>query len=127
MGNGYSYYIGSFLLSKKYSKKGLFKEELKQVEHVEIKYFNKKAKIATFLVLICFLLDIAAMYVLNLKGGDATALLGGTALLLIVIINVMNHKKDCLDSVCNNVVDGFVFGIKIFGAIIPIAAFLLYG
>lgn len=108
-------------------KKGLFKEELKQVEHVEIKYFNKKAKIATFLVLICFLLDIAAMYVLNLKGGDATALLGGTALLLIVIINVMNHKKDCLDSVCNNVVDGFVFGIKIFGAIIPIAAFFYMG
>ena len=108
-------------------KKGLFKEELKQVEHVEIKYFNKKAKIATFLVLICFLLDIAAMYALNLKGGDATALLGGTALLLIVIINVMNHKKDCLDSVCNNVVDGFVFGIKIFGAIIPIAAFFYMG
>ena len=108
-------------------KKGMFKEELKQVEHVEIKSFNKKAKIATFLVLICFLLDIAAMYALNLKGGDATALLGGTALLLIVIINAMNHKKDCLDSVCKNVIDGFVFGIKIFGAIIPIAAFFYMG
>lgn len=108
-------------------KKGMFKEELKQVEHVEIKSFNKKAKIATLLVLIGFLLDIAAMYALNLKGGDATALLGGTALLLIVIINAMNHKKDCLDSVCKNVIDGFVFGIKIFGAIIPIAAFFYMG
>ena len=108
-------------------KKGMFKEELKQVEHVEIKSFNKKAKIATFLVLIGFLLDIAAMYALNLKGGDATALLGGTALLLIVIVNAMNHKKDCLDSVCKNVIDGFVFGIKIFGAIIPIAAFFYMG
>ena len=93
-------------------KKGMFKEELKQVEHVEIKSFNKKAKIATLLVLIGFLLDIVSMYALNLKGGDATALLGGTALLLIVIINAMNHKKDCLDSVCKNVIDGFVFGIK---------------
>ena len=108
-------------------KKGMFKEELKQVEHVEIKSFNKKAKIATLLVLIGFALDIAAMYALNLKGGDATALLGGTALLLIVIINAMNHKKDCLDSVCKNVIDGFVFGIKIFGAIIPIAAFFYMG
>lgn len=108
-------------------KKGMFKEELKQVEHVEIKSFNKKAKIATFLVLIGFLLDIAAMYALNLKGGDATALLGGTALLLIIVINAMNHKKDCLDSVCKNVIDGFVFGIKIFGAIIPIAAFFYMG
>lgn len=108
-------------------KKGMFKEELKQVEHVEIKSFNKKAKIATFLVLVGFLLDIADMYALNLKGGDATALLGGTALLLIVIINAMNHKKDYLDSVCKNVIDGFVFGIKIFGAIIPIAAFFYMG
>ena len=108
-------------------KKGMFKEELKQVEHVEIKSFNKKAKIATLLVLIGFLLDIVSMYALNLKGGDATALLGGTALLLIVIINAMNHKKDCLDSVCKNVIDGFVFGIKIFGAIIPIAAFFYMG
>ena len=108
-------------------KKGMFKEELKQVEHVEIKSFNKKAKIATLLVLIGFLLDIVAMYALNLKGGDATALLGGTALLLIIVINAMNHKKDCLDSVCKNVIDGFVFGIKIFGAIIPIAAFFYMG
>ena len=108
-------------------KKGMFKEELKQVEHVEIKSFNKKAKIATLLVLIGFLLDIVSMYALNLKGGDATALLGGTALLLIVIINAMNHKKDYLDSVCKNVIDGFVFGIKIFGAIIPIAAFFYMG
>ena len=108
-------------------KSGMFKEELKKVEHVEIKYFNKKAKIATFLVLLFFLLDIVAMYTLNLKGGDATALLGGTALLLIVIINAINHKKDCLDSVCKNVVDGFVFGIKIFGAIVPIAAFFYMG
>ena len=61
MGNGHSYYIDSLLLSKKVLKKGMFKEELKQVEHVEIKSFNKKAKIATFLVLVGFLLDIAAM------------------------------------------------------------------
>ena len=78
-------------------------------------------------MLVGFLLDIADMYALNLKGGDATALLGGTALLLIVIINAMNHKKDYLDSVCKNVIDGFVFGIKIFGAIIPIAAFFYMG
>lgn len=108
-------------------KKGIFTEELKNVKHVEIKVFNKKAKIATFLVLIAFALDIVGMYTFDLKGGDASALLGGTALLLIIIINAMNHKKDCLDSVCKNVIDGFVFGIKIFGAIIPIAAFFYMG
>lgn len=108
-------------------KNGMFRDELSQVKHVEVKEFNIKAKIATFLVLIGFGADLVAMALLDLKGGDASALLGGTALLLIIIINAMNHKKDCLDTVCENIVDGFVFGIKIFGCIIPIAAFFYMG
>lgn len=120
--------IGSaFYFLRRDLKRGMFKNELKEVKHVEVKTFNKKAKIATFLVLIGFGLDIIGMYMLNLKGGDASALLGGTALLLIIIINAMNHKKEFLDSVCKNIIDGFVFGIKIFGAIIPIAAFFYMG
>ncbi|MGM9533144.1 hypothetical protein [Intestinibacter sp.] len=108
-------------------KKGMFREELKNVEHEEIKKFNKNAKIATFLVLIGFILDIVAMSVLDLKGGDASALLGGTAVLLIIVINLMNHKKKCFDVTCENIIEGFVFGIKIFAAIIPIAAFFYMG
>ncbi|MGM9533993.1 MAG: hypothetical protein ACI3VR_02025 [Intestinibacter sp.] len=108
-------------------KKGMFREELQDVEHEEIKEFNKNAKIATFLVLIGFVLDIVAMSVLDLKGGDASALLGGTAVLLIIIINLMNHKRKCFDFTCENIIEGFVFGIKIFAAIIPIAAFFYMG
>ena len=108
-------------------KKGMFREELQDVEHEEIKEFNKNAKIATFLVLIGFILDIVAMSVFDLKGGDASALLGGTAVFLIIIINLMNHKKKCFDVTCENIIEGFVFGIKIFAAIIPIAAFFYMG
>ena len=108
-------------------KKGMFREELQDVEHEEIKEFNKNAKIATFLVLIGFILDIVAMSVFDLKGGDASALLGGTAVFLIIIINLMNHKKKCFDVTCENIIEGFVFGIKIFAAIIPIAALFYMG
>lgn len=108
-------------------KKGMFREELQDVEHEEIKEFNKNAKIATFLVLIGFVLDIVAMFVFDLKGGDASALLGGTAVFLIIVINLMNHKRKCFDVTCENIIEGFVFGIKIFAAIIPIAAFFYMG
>ena len=89
--------------------------------------FDPKAKIATFMVLTGFVLDIVAMYVFKLTGGDAAALLGGTAALLIIIINIMNFKKGCFEATCDNIIDGFVFGIKIFAAIIPIAAFFYMG
>ncbi|MFR1851863.1 MAG: hypothetical protein ACLSXF_12330 [Clostridium sp.] len=59
-------------------KKGKFDNELQAVEHEEITEFDPKAKIATFMVLIGFVLDIVAMYVFKLTGGDRT-LLGGTA------------------------------------------------
>ena len=108
-------------------KKGKFDLELQAVDHEEITEFNPKAKIAVFLVLIGFVLDIVAMYIFKLTGGDAAALLGGTAALLIIIINVMNFNKKCFEATCDNIIDGFVFGIKIFAAIIPIAAFFYMG
>lgn len=108
-------------------KKGKFDLELQAVEHEEITEFNPKAKIAVFLVLIGFALDIVAMYVFKLTGGDAAALLGGTAVLLIIIINIMNFNKKCFEQTCDNIIEGFVFGIKIFVAIIPIAAFFYMG
>ena len=117
----------AFFDLRKDIKKGKFKTELDEVEHKEITKFNINSKIATFLVLIGFTLDLVFMYLLDLKGGDASALLGGTAILLIIIINIMNHRKKCFDTTCQNIIDGFTFGIKIFAAIIPIAAFFYMG
>ncbi len=117
----------AFYTLKRDINKGMFREELKGFESEEVEEFNGKSKIATILVALGFLADIIAMYMFDLKGGDASALLGGTAVFLIIIINVINFGKDSLENVCENIIDGFVFGIKIFGAIIPIAAFFLYG
>lgn len=117
----------AFYTLKRDINKGMFREELKDFESEEVKEFNGKSKIATILVALGFLADIIAMYVFDLKGGDASALLGGTAVFLIIIINTINFGKDSLENVCENIIDGFVFGIKIFGAIIPIAAFFYMG
>lgn len=117
----------AFYKLKRDINKGMFREELKGFESEEVEEFNGKSKIATILVALGFLADIIAMYIFDLKGGDASALLGGTAVFLIIIINVINFGKDSLENVCENIIDGFVFGIKIFGAIIPIAAFFYMG
>ncbi|MFH5181388.1 hypothetical protein ACHHV8_01330 [Paenibacillus sp. TAB 01] len=74
-----------------------------------------------------FLADVAAMFVLKLQGGDATALVGGTALLIMLWITLTAHKQDGLAQSTNYLIEGFQFGFRIFGPVIPIAAFFYLG
>lgn len=117
----------AFYMLRKDLKSGELKNEIVQTNDVEVKDVSLRAKISIGLVIIAFIADIIAMYKFNLKGGDATGLLGATALGLIIIINFMNNPKTTFDKVTNQLVEGFVFGIKIFAVIIPIAAFFYMG
>ncbi|MCE3203942.1 hypothetical protein [Paenibacillus sonchi] len=74
-----------------------------------------------------FLLDVAAMFALNLQGGDATALVGGTAVLILISVTLLAHRNQGLEKVTSYLIEGFVFGFKVFGPVIPIAAFFYLG
>lgn len=74
-----------------------------------------------------FLGDVAAMFLLNLQGGDATALVGGTAIVILIVITLLTHRDQGLEKVTSYLIDGFVFGFKVFGPVIPIAAFFYLG
>ena len=117
----------AFYMLRKDLKSGELKNEIVKTNDVVVKDVSLRATISIGLVIIAFIADIIAMYKFNLKGGDATGLLGATALGLIIIINFMNNPKTTLDKVTNQLVEGFVFGIKIFAVIIPIAAFFYMG
>ena len=117
----------AFYMLRKDLKSGELKNEIVKTNDVAVKDVSLRATISIGLVIIAFIADIIAMYKFNLKGGDATGLLGATALGLIIIINFMNNPKTTLDKVTNQLVEGFVFGIKIFAVIIPIAAFFYMG
>ena len=117
----------AFYMLRKDLKSGELKNEIVKTNDVEVKDVSLRAKISIGLVIIAFIADIIAMYKFNLKGGDATGLLGATALGLIIIINFMNNPKTTRDKGTNQLVEGFVFGIKIFAVIIPIAAFFYMG
>ncbi|TVY06869.1 hypothetical protein [Paenibacillus cremeus] len=74
-----------------------------------------------------FLADVAAMFVLKLQGGDATALIGGTALLAMLLISLLAHRGKGLEQATSYLIDGFLFGFRVFGPVIPIAAFFYLG
>lgn len=62
-----------------------------------------------------------------IRGGGATALLGGTATLLLVLSSLASHGHHALDGISSYTREGFFFAIKIFAPIIPIAGFFFLG
>ncbi|AWK53073.1 hypothetical protein DIC82_10965 [Clostridium beijerinckii] len=79
------------------------------------------------LIVAFFALDVYIMYVSKLQGGDATALIGGTAIFILSLISVIIYKENSLEKITDNLVKGLQFGFKIFGVVIPIAAFFYLG
>lgn len=71
--------------------------------------------------------DVAAMFLLDLQGGDATALIGGTALLIMVGVSLFAHGGKAFERTTEYLTEGFLFGFKVFGPVIPIAAFFYLG
>ncbi|MFD1776912.1 hypothetical protein [Paenibacillus rhizophilus] len=84
-------------------------------------------KALAILIPVLFLADVAAMFLLHLQGGDATALIGGTAILILIFVTLLAHRNQGLEQITSYLIDGFVFGFKVFGPVIPIAAFFYLG
>lgn len=76
---------------------------------------------------LAFALDVLAMWVLKLRGGDATALLGATAVLILAIGTLLKDGWNGLETITDYIRDGFMFGIKIFAPVIIIGGFFFLG
>lgn len=94
-------------------------------EMKELSAAAKKALAA--LVPLLFAVDILAMFIAKLQGGDATALIGGTSILILIIISFFAYKNDPLGKITQHMIEGLQFGFRIFGPVIPIAAFFYLG
>lgn len=82
---------------------------------------------AAAVIPILFVLDVVAMIAFDLTGGDATALVGGTATLILIVLTLIAHRNEGIEEVTSYLIEGFQFGFKIFGPVIPIAAFFYLG
>lgn len=89
---------------------------------------HKKA--ALFLAVftpIAFAGDIILMLLCGLKGGDATSMVSGTALLITCLGALLGFGKQSLEKVTGYVTEGFLFAIRIFAPVIIIGAFFFLG
>lgn len=84
-------------------------------------------RIAIFVIAALFALDIVAMLVFKLRGGDATALLGGTVGIIMVMVGLGIYGKDGFGKLSEHARAGFMFGIRIFTPVFFIASFFFMG
>jgi len=124
--------VSAFIFLKRDMKRGVLtlgenKEIIQDQATNEHLLTTKQKHFFAILIPITFLLDVIAMFLLKLQGGDATALIGGTAVFILLILSVVAHKQQGLEKTTSYLIQGFQFGFKVFGPVIPIAAFFYLG
>jgi hypothetical protein len=102
-----------------------FEEETAAAEARE---YSSMAKTAAWLVPLVFLVDVILLIIMEIRGGDATAVLGGTSLVLLAIFCFWeNGWGEGAESVTNCLREGFMFGMKVFAPVFIVAGFYLMG
>lgn len=124
--------IVAFIMLRRDMKKGTLDLTTTNDEEIELEKPENlltigQKRLFAILIPIAFLADVVAMSVLKLQGGDATALIGGTAVFILLVLSVVAHKKQGLEKTTSYLIQGFQFGFKVFGPVIPIAAFFYLG
>ncbi len=123
--------LASFLMMRKDMKQVMLTTQKHPKTNVKEEATTKVTPGVTLVAIVtplAFLVDIWLMYSNKLKGGDATALVGGTAVLIMCFVAVVQHKGSlCLEKITDYIKDGFIFGIKIFAPVIVIGAFFFLG
>lgn len=82
---------------------------------------------AAITVPLSFLMVVILLIAFRLRGGEATAVIGGITLLLTAVFTLLAHGADSLDLITEYLVKGFTFGIKIFTPVIIMASFFYLG
>lgn len=126
--------ITAFVLLKKEIKNGVYKDELENSKEdyleenkLDVNFSSTTKNLLALMMLVLFAADIVIMYKAKLQGGDATALIGGTALVILAVIGALAYKKAVFEKMTAHMVEGLQFGFRIFGVVIPIAAFFYLG
>ncbi|WP_133578653.1 hypothetical protein [Aureibacillus halotolerans] len=63
----------------------------------------------------------------SIEGGAGAALIGGTALFILIALSASTDWKSMFSSVSDHLVDGFVFAFRAMAPVLPIAGFFFIG
>lgn len=120
--------IVAFIMFQYDMKKTKVQKPLKQSVHTVEEKADKKAVFVAIATPVVFIVDVILMVVMKLQGGDATALVGGTAILILVITDLLNRGPgEMFEEVAEHLKEGFSFGIRIFAPVIVIGGFFFLG
>jgi len=99
-----------------------------KIQAQEREYRGKAyAPFLMWFLIISMALVIIAMFRFNITGGDASALLGGTAVLIMTVATMLVDGVNSLDVIADHLTNGLVFAFRVMGQILPIAGFFLLG
>ena len=83
---------------------------------------------STFIAIIAYVIVATFSNVVpSIEDGAGASLVGGAAILLLIMISFFRNYRKTLKEVSNHIVNGFVFAFKIMGLVIPIAGFFFIG
>lgn len=108
----------------KYPSSYIQSEEFRDVES---RVFSTPAKVAAITIPIVLVLDAIALIFLEIRGGDATAVLGGTCIVMMSIFLVWEYKYKGIEKITAGVQEGFKFGMHCFAPVFLVAGFYLMG
>ncbi|WP_445293248.1 hypothetical protein [Cohnella sp. 56] len=127
--------IAAFWLMRRDMKRGTFREGLvaapagdgadRRSDAIAMPQTLKR--LLAVIIPLLFLADVGAMILFDLQGGDATALIGGTAVLILIAVTLLAHGNRGLEATTDYLIEGLQFGFRVFGPVIPIAAFFYLG
>ncbi|MFZ5942862.1 MAG: hypothetical protein ACOYVD_02045 [Bacillota bacterium] len=112
------------------NQESLKAEQKKMAKEQEAKASQKFTWVSYFiaiLVPVAFGIDVVMLYLYQIRGGDATALIGGTAAFIMCLAALLQFGLDSLEKITDYIRDGFMFGIKIFAPVIVIGGFFFLG
>lgn len=85
------------------------------------------AKVMAWVIPLSLAADIYFMGALKIRGSRATALIGGTVLMLTMVSCVLEHKNNAFAKAMEYARYGWMFAIKVFGPVVIIAGFFWLG
>jgi len=97
------------------------------ITHVGKLQRDRTAAVAAVTVPVAYLVVVVVLVVFRLRGGEATAVIGGVTLLLTALFTGLAHGAESLDLITDHLIKGFTFGIKIFTPVIIMASFFYLG
>lgn len=85
------------------------------------------ARVAAVVVPLSYVFVVVALIVFRIRGGEATAMIGGITLLLLASFTLLADGWKGFDLITDHLIKGFSFGIRIFAPVIFIASFFYLG